>query len=102
LHGRYDTAIYSAYKRLAALSGDRILVEMKRIYAKVDQYVAVILVASLALVLSVYFSFQKTIVPRVFSLGLSATNGECVQPAMAAQKVNPNKFLFISCGGFLD
>ena len=57
----------------------------------------VLFVAALGVYLFVHNLYQRTFAK--VSLG---NQNECADPILAKTTTNPNKMLFISCGGFLE
>jgi hypothetical protein len=54
------------------------------------------------LILSVYLFVHELVVHVVYAARSSALGQACTDPSIQAPKDNPNKVLFISCGGFLE
>ena len=62
----------------------------------------VLLAIVLAAVLNAYLFFQAA-VQKISASGKVSIENECTDPSgVSLKKENPNKMLFISCGGFLE
>lgn len=65
--------------------------------------VAAVVLAALVLLLQSYDSLKKVFLSKMSEGTLAQSDSSCLALAAAPiQKENPNKALFISCGGFFD
>lgn len=65
------------------------------------KHVLIIGALAFALALNGYIYFQQSFLKNLFA-DKSKLSESCPDPSAQSQVQNPNKTLFISCGGFLD